>query len=135
VTGVETAGGQLTARGREDLAAGLELIAAIREVGFPALEAIATIDLADPEDALLLPVAGRPVVHAGRGDAAGRLRRWKLVAADMAGRWPELEYVDLRPDGQVVAMPAAPPPKDAAAGKKAPAAAAGAAPAPGRAHA
>jgi cell division protein FtsQ len=108
LTGVETAGDTLTARGAADVAAGLELVAAIRQVGFPAIAAVAAIDLADPDDALIVPVSGRPVVHAGRRDAAGRLGRWRLVAPDMAARWPELEYVDLRAEGQVVAMPAAP---------------------------
>ena len=77
-------------------------------MGFPALSAIAHVDLADPDDAVIVPVAGRPLVHAGRRDAAGRLRRWRLVAPDMAQRWPEMEYVDLRAEGQVVALPAAP---------------------------
>ncbi len=59
-------------------------------------------------DAVIVPVAGRPLVRAGRRDAIGRLRRWHLVAPAMAQRWPELEYVDLRAEGQVVALPAAP---------------------------
>lgn len=108
--GVETAGGAVTARGAADLAAGIELVAAIRAAGFPALAAIDHIDLQDPNDAVIVPVAGRPLVHAGRGDAVLRLRRWRAVAPDMAQRWPELEYVDLRAQGQVVAMPAAPAP-------------------------
>ena len=82
-------------------------------MGFPALSAIDHVDLADPDDAVIVPVAGRPLVHAGRRDAAGRLRRWHLVAPDMAQRWPELEYVDLRAEGQVVALPAAPAPAGA----------------------
>ncbi len=109
LAGVEVAGGALTARGAEDLAAGLELIAAIGRVGFPAFSAIERIDLSDPDDALIVPVSGRPLVHAGRGDFALRLARWRLVAPDMARRWPELEYVDLRAEGQVVALPAAEP--------------------------
>lgn len=110
LTGIETAGGTLTTRGAADLAAGIELVAAIREVGFPALSAIDHIDCADPDDAVIVPLSGRPLVHAGRRDAVGRLRRWHLVAPDMAQRWPELEYVDLRAEGQVVALPAAPAP-------------------------
>ena len=66
---------------------------------------------------MIVPVSGRPLVHAGRRDAAGRLRRWHLVAPDMAQRWPELEYVDLRAEGQVVALPAAPAPAAGAEGK------------------
>lgn len=108
LTGVEAAAGALTERGAASLAAGLELVAAIRQVGFPALAAVDHIDLADPDDAVIVPVSGRPLVHAGRGDAVGRLRRWRMVAPDMAQRWPELEYVDLRAAGQVVALPAAP---------------------------
>jgi len=105
LTGVETAGGALTPRGRENLAAGLALVDAIRAVGFPALEAIGSIDVGAPEDAVIVPVTGRPLVHAGRGDATTRLARWRLVAPDMASRWPEVEYVDLRADGQVIALP------------------------------
>ena len=110
LTGIEALAGRLTARGAADLAAGIELVATIRQVGFPALSAIDHVDLADPDDAVIVPVSGRPLVHAGRRDAAGQLRRWRLVAPDMAQRWPELEYVDLRAEGQVVAMPAAPAP-------------------------
>jgi cell division septal protein FtsQ len=117
--GVEAAAGALTVRGAADLAAGIELIAAIRLVGFPALSAIDHVDLADPNDAVLVPVSGRPLVHAGRRDAAERLRRWHLVAPDMAQRWPEIEYVDLRAEGQVVALPAAPAPAVGAEGKPA----------------
>ena len=115
--GVEAVAGALTARGAADLAVGIELVAAIRQVGFPALSAIDHIDLADPTDAVIVPVSGRPLVHAGRRDAAGRLRRWRLVAPDMAQRWPELEYVDLRAEGQVVTLPAAPAPAVGAEGK------------------
>jgi len=110
LTGIEVVAGALTARGAGDLAAGIELVAAIRQVGFPALSAVDHVDLSDPDDAVIVPVTGRPLVHAGRRDAVGRLRRWHLVAPDMAQRWPELEYVDLRAEGQVVAMPAAPAP-------------------------
>jgi hypothetical protein len=117
LTGIEVTAGVLTARGAADLAAGIDLVAAIREVGFPALAAIDHVDLADPDDAVIVPVAGRPLVHAGRRDAAGRLRRWHLVAPDMAQRWPELEYVDLRAEGQVVALPAAPAPEEGAEAK------------------
>jgi len=117
LTGIEVQAGALTSRGRDDLAAGLALIAALRQAGFPALSAVDHIDLADPDDAVIVPVAGRPLVHAGRGDAAAQLARWRLVAPDMARRWPELEYVDLRVDGQVVALPAAPLPEAGGAGK------------------
>ncbi len=117
ITGVETAAGRLTARGRRDLAAGLELLDAIRAVGFPALAAIERIDVGSPEDALIVPLTGRPLVRVGRGAARERLARWRLVAPDMASRWPELEYVDLRSDGQVVALPAAPEP-EAEAGER-----------------
>jgi len=122
--GIEAVAGALTARGAVDLAAGIELVAAIRKVGFPAFSAVDHIDLADPDDAVIVPVSGRPLVHAGRRDAAGRLGRWRLVAPDMAQRWPELEYVDLRAEGQVVAMPAVPAPAvvdDAKPGARAPA--------------
>jgi cell division protein FtsQ len=119
LTGVEAAGGALTTRGAEDVAVGIELVAAIREAGFPALEAIARLDFSDPEDAVIVPVSGRPLVHAGRGDFAARLGRWKLVAPDMAGRWPELEYVDLRAEGQVVALPVPPPAREGAGAKAA----------------
>jgi hypothetical protein len=108
LTGIEAAGGALTARGAADLAAGIELVAAIRRVGFPAIAAVDHIDLSDPDDAVIVPVSGRPLVHAGRRDAAVKLERWRSVAPDMAQRWPELEYVDLRAEGQVVALPAAP---------------------------
>lgn len=108
--GIEAVAGALTAPGAEDLAVGIELIAAIRQVGFPAFSAIDHIDLADPNDAVIVPASGRPLVHVGRRDAAGRLQRWRLVAPDMAQRWPEVEYVDLRAEGQVVALPAAPEP-------------------------
>jgi hypothetical protein len=114
LTGVEAVAGALTARGAVDLAAGIELIAAIRQVGFPALSAIGHVDCADPDDVVIVPVSGRPLVHAGRRDAAGRLRRWHLVASDMAQRWPEMEYVDLRAEDQVVALPSAPAPAAAA---------------------
>jgi cell division septal protein FtsQ len=117
LTGVEAAAGALTARGAADFAAGVELVAAIRQVGFPALSALDHIDCADPDDVVIVPVSGRPLVHAGRRDAAAQLRRWRLVAPDMAQRWPELEYVDLRADGQVVAMPAAPAPAAGDEGK------------------
>ena len=120
LTGVEAVAGAFTARGAADLAAGIELIAAIRKVGFPALSAIDHVDCSDPDDAVIVPVSGRPLVHAGRRDAAGRLRRWRLVAPDMAQRWPELEYVDLRAEGQVVAMPAAPAPAAGDGGKPGP---------------
>jgi len=119
LTGIEAAGGKLTAHGAADLAAGIDLVAAIRQAGFPALSAVDHVDLADPDDAVIVPVSGRPLVHAGRRDAAGQLRRWHLVAPDMAQRWPELEYVDLRAEGQVVAMPAAPAPAVGAEGKPA----------------
>jgi len=115
--GVEVFAGALSARGTADLAAGIELIAAIRQVGFPAFSAIDHVDLADPNDAVIVPVSGRPLVHAGRRNAAGQLRRWRLVAFDMAQRWPELEYVDLRAEGQVVALPAAAAPAVGAEGK------------------
>lgn len=108
--GIAAVAGKITPRGALDIAAGIELVAAIRLVGFPVLSAIDHVDLADPDDAVIVPVSGRPLVRAGRRDAAGRLRRWHLVAPDMAQRWPELEYVDLRAEGQVVALPAAPPP-------------------------
>ncbi len=108
LTGVEATAGAVTERGAASLAAGIELVVAIREVGFPALSAVDHIDLADPDDAVIVPVSGRPLVHAGRRDVVGRLRRWRMVAPDMAQRWPELEYVDLRAEGQVVALPAAP---------------------------
>lgn len=108
--GIAAAAGAFTGRGALDLAAGIEIVAAIRQVGFPAFSAIDYVDLADPDDAVIVPFSGRPLVHAGRRDAVGRLRRWHLVAPDMAQRWQELEYVDLRAEGQVVAMPAAPPP-------------------------
>jgi len=117
LTGIEVVAGVLTARGAADLAAGIELVAAIRHVGFPALTAVDHVDLADPDDAVIVPVSGRPQVHAGRRDAAGRLRRWHLVAPDMAQRWQELEYVDLRAEGQVVALPAVPAPAAVAEGK------------------
>jgi len=110
LTGIEASAGVLSARGAVDLAAGIELVAAIREVGFPALTAVDHIALEDQNDAVIVPISGRPLVHAGRRDAAGRLRRWRIVAPDMAQRWPELEYVDLRAEGQVVAMPASPEP-------------------------
>lgn len=110
LTGIEAAAGALTQRGAADLAVGLELVAAMRQVGFPALSAVDHVDLSDPDDAVIVPVTGRPLVHAGRRDAVGRLRRWHLVAPDMAQRWPELEYVDLRAEGQVVALPAVPAP-------------------------
>jgi len=38
----------------------------------------------------------------------------------MAQRWPEIEYVDLRSEGQVVAMPAAPAPAVGGEGKPGP---------------
>jgi cell division protein FtsQ len=117
LTGVEAQGGALSARGLIDLADGIELVAAIRQVGFPALSAIDHIDLADPDDAVIVPVAGLPLVHAGRRDAAGRLHRWHLVAPDMAQRWQELQYVDLRAEGQVVALPVAPAPPAVTTGK------------------
>jgi cell division protein FtsQ len=117
LTGIEAAAGALTARGAADLTAGIELVAAIRLVGFPALAAVDHIDLSDPDDAVIVPVSGRPLVHAGRRDPAGRLQRWRSVAPDMAQRWPELEYVDLRAEGQVVAMPALPAPEAGAEGK------------------
>jgi hypothetical protein len=41
------------------------------------------------------------------------------VAPDMAQRWPEFDYVDLRAEGQVVAMPAVPAPGDGAEEKAA----------------
>jgi len=109
LTGIEVSAGALTARGATDLAAGIELVAAIRQAGFPAISAVDHIDLADPDDAVIVPVTGRPLVHAGRRDMAGRLIRWRRVAPDMAQRWPEVDYVDLRSEGQVVAMPSAPP--------------------------
>jgi len=112
ITGVAAAAGQLTARGREDLAAGLALLDAIRAVGFPALSAIERIDVGAPEEAVIIPLSGRPIVRVGRGSPRERLARWRLVAPDMASRWPELEYVDLRADGQVVALPAAPEPQE-----------------------
>lgn len=117
LTGVEVLAGALTPRGREDLGAGIALIAAVRQVGFPALSAIDHIDVADADDARIIPVAGRPVVHAGREDAAAQLARWRLVAPDMARRWPELEYVDLRVAGQIVALPAAASPETEGAKK------------------
>jgi hypothetical protein len=119
LTGVEAAAGTLTARGAVDLAAGIELVAAMRQVGFPALAAVDHVDLSDPDDAVIVPVTGRPLVHAGRKDAAGKLQRWRSVAPDMAQRWPELEYGDLRAEDQVVAMPAVPTPEAGAGGKPA----------------
>ena len=117
LTGIEAVAGALTPRGAADLAAGLELVAAIHQVGFPALSAIGHIDLSDPDDAVIVPVAGRPLVRAGRRDAVGRLHRWHLVAPAMAQRWPELEYVDLRAEGQVVALPSAPEAQEGGAAK------------------
>jgi hypothetical protein len=77
------------------------------------------VDLSDPDDAVIVPVSGRPLVHTGRRDAAGRLQRWRSVAPDMAQRWPDLDYVDLRAEGQVVAMPAVTAPEDGAEEKPA----------------
>jgi hypothetical protein len=119
LTGIEVVAGALTARGATDVAAGIELVAAIRQVGFPAIAAVGHIDLTDPDDAVIVPVSGRPLVHTGRRDAAGRLQRWRSVAPDMAQRWPEFDYVDLRAEGQVVAMPTAPAPEDGAEEKPA----------------
>jgi cell division septal protein FtsQ len=103
--GVEMEGRRVTERGLLDLSDGMDLIHAISSFGFPPLGRIACIDLSDRNDAVLLPAGDGPLVHLGREKTTERLRRWKLVAPDLASQWEAVEYIDLRAEGQVVAKP------------------------------
>jgi cell division protein FtsQ len=99
-----------------DLEDGMMIIGAIREAGFPKLSSLECIDLGRRSDAILVPRGGRPLVHVGRTDVAARLRSWEAVVRDMAARWQEVEYVDLRAEGMVVAKPL-PPAEESGPGK------------------
>jgi len=106
LSGLLIRGGRVTAEGLRDLQDGIEIVRAIHSAGFPPVHEIECVDLSSESDAVIIPVAGRPLVHLGRERVHERLGRWRLVARDMASRWEALEYIDLRADGMVVVKPA-----------------------------
>ncbi len=105
LTGVAILDGKVTAAAMEDLGAGVNLVEAIRAVGFPSPESIDCIDVSNGNDAVIVPVRGRPLVHVGRENLQERLKRLRLVAADISARKQEIEYIELRAEGQVIAKP------------------------------
>ena len=104
-SGVEVNGGAVTAGGRQDLDDGIAIFREIRSFGFPPLDEVECIDLSRRSDAVLLPAGDGPLVHIGRAETEARLRRWSQVAVDLAEHWGEIDYIDLRARGQVVARP------------------------------
>lgn len=106
--GLSVDGRRIAASNLQDLSDGIRIIAAIREAGFPSLSSLECIDLGRSSDAVLVPRSGRPLVHVGRTNVPLRLARWKAVVRDMAEQWDEIEYVDLRAEGMVVAKPLPP---------------------------
>jgi len=106
LSGLRMRGGRVTVEGLQDLQSGVEIVSAIQSAGFPPMHTVECVDLSSRSDAVIIPVAGGPLVHLGRERVHERLGRWRLVAEDMASRWEELEYIDLRADGMVVAKPA-----------------------------
>jgi len=105
LTGIAIVDGKVTAAAMEDLGAGLDLMEAVRTGGFPSPESIDCIDVSNGNDAVIVPVRGRPLVHVGRENLQERLKRLRLVAADISARKQEIEYIELRAEGQVVAKP------------------------------
>jgi cell division septal protein FtsQ len=116
LTGVAILDGRVTAAAMEDLGAGLELMEAVRAGGFPSPESLDCIDVSNGNDAVIVPVRGRPLVHVGRENLEERLKRLKLVAADISARKQEIEYIELRAEGQVIAKPI--PPADETGGEE-----------------
>lgn len=105
LTGVAILDGRVTAAAMEDLGAGLNLMEAVRAGGFPSPESIDCIDVSNGNDAIIVPARGRPLVHVGRENLRERLRRLRLVAPDISARKQEIEYIELRAEGQVIAKP------------------------------
>ncbi len=105
LTGVSILDGRVTAAAMDDLGAGLDLMEAVRAGGFPSPESIDCIDVSNGNDAVIVPARGRPLVHVGRENLQKRLRRLRLVAADISARGQEIEYIELRAEGQVIAKP------------------------------
>ena len=118
ISGLRVSGGRVRAEDLDDLADGLAIAGIIAEAGFPPAGQIECLAMGDEGDAVVVTADGGPVVHLGREGVRGRLRRWRLVAPDMASRWEKIEYVDLRAEGLVVAKPAAPPPGEEAKGEE-----------------
>jgi cell division protein FtsQ len=105
LTGVAILDGRVTAAAMDDLGAGLNLMEAIRAGGFPSPGSIDCIDVSNGNDAVIVPARGRPLVHVGRENLQKRLKRLQLVAADISARGQEIEYIELRAEGQVIAKP------------------------------
>jgi cell division protein FtsQ len=105
LTGVAILDGRVTAAAMKDLGAGLDLMEAIWAGGFPSPESIDCIDVSNGNDAVIVPARGRPLVHVGRENLQERLKRLRLVAADISARKQEIEYIELRAEGQVIAKP------------------------------
>ena len=114
--GLTVEGRRVAADDLADLEDGMMIIGAIREAGFPKLSSLECIDLGRRSDAILVPRGGSPLVHVGRTNVAARLIRWEAVVRDMAARWQEVEYVDLRAEGMVVTKPL-PPAEESGPGK------------------
>lgn len=97
--------GRVAADEMEALYVGMEIIGAVARAGFPSREEIDCIRLGPGSDAVILPASAGPLVYVGRENVLERLTRWRQVAGDLASRFTELEYIDLRADGMVVAKP------------------------------
>lgn len=105
LTGLTIEAGRVAEEEMEALQAGMEIIGAIVQTGFPSLEEIECIRLGPGSDAVILPASAGPLVYVGRENVLERLTRWRQVAGDIASRFAGLEYIDLRADGMVVAKP------------------------------
>ena len=105
LTGIAILDGKVTESAMEDLNAGLDLMEAVRAGGFPSPESIDCVDVSNGNDAVIVPARGRPLVHVGRENLQERLKRLRLVAADISARKQEIEYIELRAEGQVIAKP------------------------------
>ncbi len=118
ISGLRVTDGRVRAEDLDDLAEGLWIASVIAEVGFPPSGQVECLDMGSESDALIVTARGGPLVHLGRGDVRERLRRWMLVAGDMASRWDRVEYVDLRAEGLVVTKPVLPPPQEEGKGEE-----------------
>jgi len=105
LAGLTIEAGRVAEEEMEALYAGMEIIGAVVEAGFPSLEEIDCIRLGPGSDAVILPASAGPLVYVGRENVLERLTRWRQVAGDMASRFAGLEYIDLRADGMVIAKP------------------------------
>jgi len=105
LAGLTIEAGRVAEEEMEALHAGMEIVGAVVRAGFPSLEEIDCIRLGPGSDAVILPASAGPLVYIGRENVLERLTRWRQVAGDMTSRFTELEYIDLRADGMVVAKP------------------------------